>query len=269
MALAQVLFQRMGGSGLPAVREAAAALGVLRAQQGHAVTGLVEQLLALRGVAEEAAADVATLAAIEAYVDELTAILQQQATRDPLTGLPNRAAFTEALRHEVDAAARGTAPALLLVDLDAFKAVNDTDGHLAGDAVLVAVAEVLTGAVRKGDVVARLGGDEFAIVLKGDVVARLGGDEFAIVLPRTGRRRATGVARRIVDASRTAPGLASEHARVTFSLGVAWLRDPVDPAELIAVADAALYRVKDAGGDDLGVGRTSDRAIDVPIPEQR
>ncbi|HET7408238.1 MAG TPA: GGDEF domain-containing protein [Mycobacteriales bacterium] len=252
MALAQVLFQRMGGSGLPAVREAAAALGVLRAQQGHAVTGLVEQLLALRGVAEEAAADVATLAAIEAYVDELTAILQQQATRDPLTGLPNRAAFTEALRHEVDAAARGTAPALLLVDLDAFKAVNDTDGHLAGDAVLVAVAEVLTGAVRKGD-----------------VVARLGGDEFAIVLPRTGRRRATGVARRIVDASRTAPGLASEHARVTFSLGVAWLRDPVDPAELIAVADAALYRVKDAGGDDLGVGRTSDRAIDVPIPEQR
>ena len=252
MALAQVLFQRMGASGLPAVREAAAALGVLRAQQGHAVTGLVEQLLALRGVAEEAAADVATLAAIEAYVDELTAILQQQATRDPLTGLPNRAAFTEALRHEVDAAARGTAPALLLVDLDAFKAVNDTDGHLAGDAVLVAVAEVLTGAVRRGD-----------------VVARLGGDEFAIVLPRTGRRRATGVARRILDASRTAPGLASEHARVTFSLGVAWLRDPVDPAELVAVADAALYRVKDAGGDGLAVGRTSDRAIDVPIPEQR
>lgn len=252
MALAQVLFQRMGGSGLPAVREAAAALGVLRAQQGHAVSGLVEQLLAMRAVADESAADVATMAAIEAYVDELTAILQQQATRDPLTGLPNRAAFTEALRHEVDAAARGAAPSLLLVDLDAFKAVNDTDGHLAGDAVLVAVAEVLSGAVRKGD-----------------VVARLGGDEFAIVLPRTGRRRATGVARRILEASRVAPGLASEHARVTFSMGVAWLRDPVDPAELIAVADTALYRVKDAGGDDLAVGRTADRAIDVRVPEQR
>ena len=255
--LAEMLLTRVrlavgAGGDDPAVREAAAALGVLRAQQRHTIGGLLDDVLALRMAtnAEPALVDAVTLAAAEAFVDELTAILQRQATRDPLTGLPNRAAFDEALRHEVAAASRGAAPSLLVVDLDGFKAVNDTDGHLAGDAVLVAVGDVLTHAVRRGD-----------------VVARLGGDEFAVVLPRTSRRRAGVVAGRILESARQAAGLASENARVTFSIGVAWLRDPRSPDDLVAMADAALYRVKAEGGDGVQTGRASDRPP-LELPEQ-
>jgi len=221
------------------VRESAEALGVLRAHQGHAVAGLVEDLQALRAEAvDEVAVDTALRLAVSAYVDELTAVLGSRATRDPLTGLPNRAAFDEALAHEVAATARTAAPSLLLVDLDKFKRVNDTDGHLAGDAVLVAVADVLRRNVRPSD-----------------VACRLGGDEFAVVLPRTSATRAEQVARRLLAAARKEAGLSSPQARVTFSVGVGWLASPSDGAALVAVTDAALYAVKDSGGDDVRVGR--------------
>jgi diguanylate cyclase (GGDEF)-like protein len=228
-------------SGTPGLRESAEALGVLRAQQGHAVAGLTEDLLALREVTEgpdaTAVVDRALQLAVSAYVDELTAIQLSRATRDPLTGLPNRAAFDEALAHEVAGGGRAGAPALLLVDLDKFKLVNDTDGHLAGDAVLVAVAEVLRTHVRPSD-----------------VACRLGGDEFAAVLPRTRPGHAMQVARRLLTAARDAPGLSSDHARVTLSIGIGWLPAPADPAELVALADRALYAVKAAGGDGCRAG---------------
>lgn len=221
------------------VREGAQALGVLRAQQGHAVGGLVEDLLALREVVPGDSAhvhrvvDAAMTLATSAYVDELTAVLASRATRDPLTGLPNRAAFEEAMLHEIAGAPRAPVPALLLVDLDRFKLVNDTDGHLAGDAVLVAVAEVLRSNLRPSD-----------------VACRLGGDEFAVVLPRTAPNKAMVTARRLLTAARRAPGLSSANARVTFSMGVAWLPAPGETAELVAAADSALYEVKAAGGND-------------------
>jgi diguanylate cyclase (GGDEF)-like protein len=222
-----------------AIRAAAASLGVLRAQRGHSVAGLVEDLAALRALTPEAAGqtalvDTALAVAIGAFVDELTAILEASATRDPLTELPNRAAFTEALRHAVAAAPRGTPPALLLVDLDGFKAVNDTDGHLAGDAVLVGVAALLRRGVRAGD-----------------LACRLGGDEFAVLLPRTTHARAAQVARRLLKLSVGAPELASPSARVRFSIGVGWLASPESPEDLIGVTDTALYAAKAAGGDDL------------------
>ncbi len=219
---------------------AAGALAVLRMHEHRGVESLVEELLGLRAEHGGPVLDRALVAAVGAYVDELTAVLQQAATRDPLTALPNRAAFDEALAHEVAAASRSHAPALLLVDLDGFKAVNDTDGHLAGDAVLVAVARLLEANVRRGD-----------------LPARLGGDEFAVILPRTGRRAASTVATRLLRASRTAPGLASEHARVTLSVGVGWLRQPADAAALIAVADSAMYAVKAAGGDGSQLRRAA------------
>ena len=225
------------------LREAAEALGVLRAQQGHAVAGLTEDLLALRdvvgpaGVDRQQLVDTALQLAISAYVDELVAVLTSRATRDPLTGLPNRAAFDEALEHELAGLGRAAAPALLLIDLDRFKAVNDTDGHLAGDAVLVAVADVLRAHVRPSD-----------------VACRLGGDEFAVVLPRTSAARALTVARRLITASRKAPGLSSANARVTFSIGVGWLAAPEGPADLVAMADSALYGVKATGGNGTGAG---------------
>jgi diguanylate cyclase (GGDEF)-like protein len=232
------------------LREGAEALGVLRAQQGHAVAGLTEDLLALRDVAGHTSenvqhvVDTALRLAISAYVDELTAVLASRATRDPLTGLPNRAAFDEALAHELAGVGRSAAPALLLVDLDHFKLVNDTEGHLAGDAVLVAVAELLLEQIRPSD-----------------VACRLGGDEFALVLPRTRPGHALQVARRLLAASRKAPGLISTNRRVTFSLGVGWLEAPSDANELVTAADRALYAVKATGGDDVALG---EREATVP-----
>jgi len=224
------------------VRQAALALGVLRAQQGHAVAGLVEDMTALRALLPDSPfgvrlVDGALTAATSAYVDELTAILASRATRDPLTGLPNRAALTEALEHEIRATPRLSPPALLLIDLDGFKGVNDTDGHLAGDAVLNGVGDLLREQVRDGD-----------------LACRLGGDEFAVLLPRTSRAQATKVARRLVEGSRCAAGLASPSARVRLSVGVGWLATPANGDELIAVTDAAMYAAKAAGGDAVRVG---------------
>jgi diguanylate cyclase (GGDEF)-like protein len=125
----------------------------------------------------------------------------------------------------------------LLIDLDGFKGVNDTDGHLAGDAVLVGVAELLRAQVRDGD-----------------LATRLGGDEFAVLLPRTSMAQATKVARRIVAASHEATGLASASARVRLSVGVGWLEQPADGDALVAIADEALYAAKAAGGDRVYVG---------------
>jgi diguanylate cyclase (GGDEF)-like protein len=236
-AFAELLRAAVPRGSSPVLHEAAEALGVLRAQQGHAVAGLTEDLLALRPLGSTEVVDEALRLAISAYVDELTALLTSQGTRDPLTGLPNRAAFDEAMAHELAGVSRGPGPSLLLVDLDKFKSVNDSDGHLAGDEVLVAVAEVLLAHVRPSD-----------------VTCRLGGDEFAVVLPRTGPGRALQVARRLLTASRKAPGLSSPSARVTFSIGVGWLSAPTTAAELVAAADAALYAVKAAGGDDVRAG---------------
>src|SRR3954447_19572219 len=135
----------------------AGALGVLRAQQGHTVRALIEDVASLRALLTlETAAndnrhriiDDVLAAATTVFVDELTAMLESQATRDPLTELPNRAGFNEVLGHELSSAARTAPPTLLLIDLDGFKGVNDTDGHLAGDAVLRGVADVLTDVAR-------------------------------------------------------------------------------------------------------------------------
>jgi diguanylate cyclase (GGDEF)-like protein len=241
-ACARTLLDVVSGPGLPdqgrraEARRSVRALGVLRAQQGHAVAGLVEDVLSLRAAARLGPGDLGVDAllglAVTSYVEELTALLASRATRDPLTGLPNRAAFEEAVLHEIAATGRHQAPSLLLVDLDRFKLVNDRDGHLAGDAVLGAVADVLRDNVRPGD-----------------VVCRLGGDEFAVVLPRTGEARALQVAGRLLLASRKAAGLSSPQARVTLSTGVGWLAKPSTSADLVALADDALYAVKAAGGD--------------------
>jgi diguanylate cyclase (GGDEF)-like protein len=225
---------------LAELRKGAQSLGVLRAQEGHAVAGLVEDLVALRDLVDDGSShaqrviDTALALATEAYVDEITAVLSARATRDPLTGMPNRAAFEEALLHELAATERTSAPALLLVDLDRFKLVNDTDGHLAGDAVLVEVAAVLHANLRPAD-----------------VACRLGGDEFAVVMPRTTAERAQPVAKRLLLASRRAAGLSSPGARVTLSIGIGWLPQPDDVSSLVAEADRALYQAKADGGDQV------------------
>jgi diguanylate cyclase (GGDEF)-like protein/PAS domain S-box-containing protein len=158
----------------------------------------------------------------------LQARLRHQADHDPLTGLLNRRCFeTELNRH----ARRSPQGAVLLVDLDGFKEVNDHHGHAAGDELLVRVAGILH---------ATLGRDS--------LVARLGGDEFAALIGAGGRDEAEQAADRLVQAVRQTAG-----ADVTASVGVATFDDTGRTGELVlARADLALYAVKAAGRDGWG-----------------
>ena len=152
--------------------------------------------------------------------------LRERARTDPLTGLLNRAGLTEELRAAADDATTGGAPlAVVMLDLDRFKEVNDTLGHAVGDALLCAVAERLTGELRRDDVLARLGGDEFVVLLRDadpDAVAHT-------------TRRLLGALRRPFEVD----GLALE---VDGSLGVA--TSGTEPTELLRAADVAMYAAK-------------------------
>ena len=242
-----------------ALTEAAYGLGVLRAQQGNDTVALVEDVLALRmllwshvAALPELEGDAAQLlllqtrvsdvhdvvlrATVDAYVEEAQRVLRNRATRDPLTGLLNRAAFEEALHHEVAGARREAPPALLLIDLDGFKRVNDTLGHLAGDDVLVRVSRLIEAGVRRSD-----------------LVARLGGDEFAVLLPRTTTARARLLARRLLSRAAADDVLSDASAPVGFSIGLSCLPDPSSGEQLVAAADEAMYEAKRGGGSDVAV----------------
>ena len=161
--------------------------------------------------------------------------LARQALTDDLTGLANRRHGGRQLEREVALCVRhGRLLALLRVDVDHFKAINDSYGHEAGDEVLVEVARRLAGAVR--------GGDE---------LARWGGDEFVAILPDTDKAGALRAAERLRAAVSEAPIAAAGHELpVTVSVGWAhWAGDT--PDDLLARADRALYRAKDAGRDTV------------------
>jgi diguanylate cyclase (GGDEF)-like protein len=166
--------------------------------------------------------------------DERIQELQRQAGQDPLTGLRNRRRFEEDLRAEMARARRGGVPgALLMLDLDNFKQVNDTLGHQAGDRVIEGIAGVLRARMRETD-----------------VLARLGGDEFAIVLPRCDVAEARGVGMEIAAGIRGhQPGDGAP--AITASIGIAAFgADPRTSLEsVVSEADAAMYAAKDAGRD--------------------
>lgn len=166
----------------------------------------------------------ARVAEVEALRDELRVL----ALRDPLTGAYNRRILDEVAPGYFAAAARGHEPvALALLDLDHFKAVNDADGHVAGDALLVAWVDHLRARVRESDVVVRFGGEEFALLMPG---------------------LDAGTAAARVDDLRRA--WRDGGARTTFSAGVASApADGVDLDALVRVADRALYGAKHAGRD--------------------
>ena len=155
---------------------------------------------------------------------------ERLATIDGLTGVSNRRQFDHVLSREVSRAERSSEPlALVIFDLDHFKIVNDTQGHLAGDEVLKAFAGILSHAVREMD-----------------VVARYGGEEFALVLPRCDQNGAVLVVERVTRGLRLSEALQG----VTVSAGVASLpANAADGRELIEAADEALFESKRAGRD--------------------
>jgi diguanylate cyclase (GGDEF)-like protein len=163
--------------------------------------------------------------------------LTAAARTDPKTGLLNAAAWQREADAQVTRALRSDTPlALLLVDVDYFKRVNDNHGHLVGDDVLRALATELRNQVRESD-----------------VVGRFGGEEFTVLLPRTDTTGACRIAERL---RRSASGLsvttADARIHVTVSIGVAVLgQHGNDLFELLAAADLALYRAKDAGRDQV------------------
>ena len=154
------------------------------------------------------------------------------AHHDVLTGLPNRLAFTLRLNHLLSNRVNRRRFALLFVDVDDFKDVNDTLGHLAGDMLLVTIAQRLRAAVREEDLVARLGGDEFAILQ---------------MMPRD-RTETLALAQRLVDAIDQPYDLEGRRISSSISLGIAVEDDETTDAEyLFRNADMALYRAKAAG----------------------
>ncbi|WP_420079516.1 putative bifunctional diguanylate cyclase/phosphodiesterase [Streptomyces sp. JL4002] len=170
----------------------------------------------------------------------LQAQLQHSAEHDPLTDLPNRALFTRRVRQALAGRRAGDrSTAVLFIDLDGFKAVNDTIGHQAGDELLVEAARRLQDSVRAGDTAARLGGDEFAALITGDGSRDRSAREFQV--------------REIADRLRTTLSqpyrISGNEVRVAASIGVAFADPGITPSDLMRNADLAMYRAK-AGGKD-------------------
>ena len=195
---------------------------VLHAIGIHAETGIQRFNITITCLAGTAAAMQMLRRRIDRLVDKLNTL----ARTDVLTGLLNRRAFDEGLVHEVNRAQRtGAAFALVLADVDHFKAINDRLGHAGGDAALKDIARLLTDTARTVDTVARIGGEEFALILPGAALA--GG---------------VATAERIRDAL--------VGTSLTMSFGVVeWPRDGHHPDDLLRAADSALYAAKAEGRD--------------------
>ncbi len=169
----------------------------------------------------------------------LSARLDYLMDHDLLTGLFNRRRFDQELMQQVDRAARyGSGGAVLMMDLDHFKQVNDSFGHKAGDDLLKAIAGELRHRARRTD-----------------VLARLSGDEFALLLPQADLEEASVVAEALVKAVRQhVATLGEKTIRMTASVGVALFGD-LSYAELLAYADQAMYEAKESGRDRMSVYR--------------
>ncbi len=165
---------------------------------------------------------------------KMTEKLQSSAIHDPLTGLPNRTLFMDRLRHVVDRAGRKNASgfAVVFMDVDRFKFLNDSFGHSAGDQLLADLGRRLTTCVRQGDTIARLSGDEFGMLLED--------------LP--GARHAVLVAERIKQRLEHPFHLRGQEVFITVSLGIAVApQENAEPETLLRNADTAMYRAKNSG----------------------
>lgn len=181
---------------------------------------------------------------------EAAARIAHLAYHDSLTGLPNRAVFAEHLAHMIEQA-NGEPVAVLCLDLDGFKAVNDVYGHPVGDELLIEVSQRLRAAVGPDSLVSRLGGDEFAIVQRG-------GDQ---------PNYAGQVSGRVIAALSEQFPLEQQTVRVSCSVGVAvYPDDAATPVDLVKNADMALYRAKAEGGRTC---RFYEPAMDEALRQRR
>ncbi len=225
---ADLLGQRLAVSGDALLPEQGRGEVQLRRQDGEPVWAAVA-VVALPGEDGRQL----TLLQVEDVSERRAAVerLTHLAMHDALTGLPNRALLLERLAQATASARRlGATTALLFVDLDGFKQINDEQGHEVGDRLLVHTARRLEHAVRLGDTVARLGGDEFVVLCE-----RVGGADEA---EEVARRLAERLARPLV--------LDGGAITVSASIGVAVAGPDDDAARLLHAADAAMYRVKQA-----------------------
>ncbi|QSX33354.1 EAL domain-containing protein [Shewanella avicenniae] len=163
--------------------------------------------------------------------------LRLLANYDTLTGLPNRALFHDRLWHALEKAKRNeTKVALLFLDLDRFKNINDSKGHQVGDELLKAVAKRLSGVIRASDTVARIGGDEFTIILEGIVKAKA----------------ATVIAEKIINVLDQPFELQQTTLDITTSIGISLSPDDaIDAQELLKYADTAMYYAKSLGRNNF------------------
>ncbi|MCW5597413.1 MAG: diguanylate cyclase [Rhodocyclaceae bacterium] len=186
---------------------------------------------------------------------EAAELFRHLAHHDTLTGLPNRRLLGDRAEQALALAKRsGHLVALLLLDLDNFKIINDTDGHSAGDAVLVAIAQRLRGLVREIDTVSRLGGDEFVILLQ------------EMAHPRD----ATRVAEKVIATIREPVEAGGRRYKLGVSIGIAHAPDHAPTMEvLMQKADIAMYRAKQAGGATYRFADSVEQSAVTPAPERQ
>ncbi len=194
------------------------------------VGGTSESWHGLEREARELARDVQAI-----MLQRVQSQLAELALHDPLTGLPNRRLLMDRLEQELAHARHAEQLAVIFIDIDRFKAINDGFGHPAGDAALVHVATALTNAARSGD-----------------TVARIGGDEFVVLCENVSSHDAMKLAERILAAVAAEP-VGSPGWTVTASAGVALAGPGPDASHVLSAADAAMYRAKTAGRGRVSV----------------
>jgi diguanylate cyclase (GGDEF)-like protein len=176
----------------------------------------------------------------ERQLRQANAQLAELSQRDPLTQLYNRRYLVQRVEEELGRVRRGHSTALLMMDLDGFKHVNDTQGHLAGDELLRKIAVTIGESTREID-----------------VVGRFGGDEFVALLPDTDGEQAAAVAERLVRTIRDVGTFADPRRPVTVSVGVAIALPEDDVTLLLNTADDGAYLAKQAGGDCVRAARSA------------
>jgi diguanylate cyclase (GGDEF)-like protein len=186
-------------------------------------------------------------ARLEQRLENLQAERFERALHDPLTGIPNRQLFLDRLQQFVARARRSrTGFALLFIDLDRFKAVNDELGHDVGDVVLKRASERMTRVLRESDTAARWGGDEFTVLLDGTC----------------DRRGAARVTEKLLQAIAEPVVVGDHEISCPASVGIAFYpEDGASAKELLRCADCAMYRSKAAGGDDFRFVEREDRTF--------